>query len=381
MKSGVRDIRRITLVVNRDFLEENSAVRAVRECGAPSINYSTGRAVMLREHSDTLTSLFNRTTPLVSSPVDILNFYVEPEHETAALEAMAARFNLYLPGTGSVYSEEIRFEGLSRFDSASVACSARKRVPVHLQSQLTGICCIVLRGMGDQVARVALETGSCVPTITYGVGAGLRDRLGLWRVLISAEKEIVTMVVNSFEAEEIMNIIIDVAKIDQPGRGFIYMYPVRKGLINLKVSQSSRSQAASIEQVVLAIDELKGSADWRRRRLAAAAAGNEASRKHIVGLSELALHCDEGTGADFVRIAMEAGGAPGATITSYTAYLQPETGPKTTSPARESCSMVAATLQVIDILQSFEAAGVLDKENMSGIETREVFRAYSYTAK
>ena len=329
-----------------------------------------------------LAALLYRSTPLISSPVDILNFYVEPEHETAALETMAARFKLYLPGTGSVYSEVVRFEGLPMFEKAAALPAAPKRTAVHLQSRLTGICCIVIRGMGDQVARVALETGSCVPTITYGIGAGLRDRLGLWRIMIPADKEIVTMVVNSFEAEEIMNIIIDVAKIDQPGRGFIYMYPVCQGHINLKVSQSSRSQAASIEQVVLAIDELKGSADWRRRRLAMNAAGNETSRKHIVGLSELALHCDEGTGAGFVRTAMESGGAPGATITSYTAYDKPGSGPdKNASPARESCSMIAATLQVIDILQTFEAAGIIDKESVSGIETKEVFRAYSYSAK
>lgn len=381
MNTEVRDVRRITVVVNRDFLEEKSAVRVVQACGVPSINYSSGRAVMLRERTGTLPAFFNRPTPLVSSPVDILNFYVEPELETAALETMAERFKLYLPGTGSVYSEEVRFQGRTCFEKTAAPQTNRNRASVHLQSRLTGICCIVIRGMGDQVARVALETGSCVPAITYGVGAGLRDRLGLWRIMVPAEKEIVTMVVNSFEAEEIMNIIIDVAKIDQPGRGFIYMYPVCQGHINLKVSQSSRSQAASIEQVVLAIDELKGSADWRRRRLTMNAAANDASRKHIVGLSELALHCDEGTGAGFVRTAMESGGAPGATITSYTAYDRPGSGPKNASPARESCSMVAATLQVIDIFQSFEAAGILDKESVSGIETKEVFRAYSYSAK
>jgi hypothetical protein len=43
--------------------------------------------------------------------------------------------------------------------------------------------------------------------------------------------------------------------------------------------------------------------------------------------------------------------------------------------------MIAATLQVIDILQAFEESDVLDKESVNGIETKEVFRAYSYSAK
>ena len=49
MNADVRDVRRITVVVNRDFLEEKSAVKAAQACGVSSINYSSGRAVMLRE--------------------------------------------------------------------------------------------------------------------------------------------------------------------------------------------------------------------------------------------------------------------------------------------------------------------------------------------
>ena len=250
-----------------------------------------------------------------------------------------------------------------------------------MHSHLIGITCIVLRGRGEEVARVALETGACVPTITFGTGAGLRERLGLWRIMVPAEKEIVTMVVSSFEAEEIMNIIIDVAKIDQPGRGFIYMYPVRQGLINLKVSEAIRSEAASIEQVVLAIDEMKGSTEWRRRQLSVGVQGGSGHRKHLVGLSELSLHCDEDSSADFIRIAMEAGGAPGATVSSYTrsSTITPESDAST--PARESCCMIVPTLQVIDIMQAFEEAGVLDRQAISGIETREVLRAFSYQAR
>jgi len=159
MNNEVRDVRRITVVVNRDFLEEKSSVRVAQACGIPSINYSSGRAVMLRERTGILSSLLYRSTPLVSSPVDILNFYVEPEQETIALETMAERFKLYLPGTGSVFSEEVRFEGGSYSKKTAAPHTNRNRASVHLQSRLTGICCIVIRGMGDQVARVGGERG------------------------------------------------------------------------------------------------------------------------------------------------------------------------------------------------------------------------------
>ena len=183
----------------------------------------------------------------------------------------------------------------------------------HMQSAIDWDLLHCGAGEGDLVARVALDTGSCVPTIKYGQGAGLRDRLGLWRITIPAQKEMVEMVVNSYEAQEIMNIIIDVAKIDQPGRGFIYTFPVRQGFINMKVNQTSRSQAASIEQVVLAIDEIKGGTEWRRRRLSIGQ--HEPRRNYLTAMTDLTLCCDEGNGAELVKIAMASGASVQRSVT------------------------------------------------------------------
>jgi hypothetical protein len=62
----------------------------------------------------------------------------------------------------------------------------RRRFP--LLGDLSGIGCILPRGLGDPIARIALELGTCVPAITFGIGTGLRDRLGLLRIAIPAER-------------------------------------------------------------------------------------------------------------------------------------------------------------------------------------------------
>jgi nitrogen regulatory protein PII len=375
-----RTLCRITAVINRDFVQPGTTVKTLKACGITTFYHATGRALMLKERTGLVGSLLRAQQPLVSSPVEIVNFYVNLPNEAATLATIADRFNLFIPGSGSVYSEHVSLLAGHAEDPVNPAVFVNN-MAVHMQGDLCGICCIAIRGMGDQVARVALETGSCVPTVTYGQGAGLRDRLGLWRILIPPEKEIVTMVVNAYEAEEIMDIIIDVAKIDQPGRGFIYMYPVRQGLINLKVSQSSRSQAASIEQVILALDELKGSTEWRRRLLSQNGAASDLRKKHLVGLADFMIHCEEGHGLNLVRLAMESGGAPGGTISSYTGLSRQPAGARKLSAARELCSMIVSAASVAPILDTLRSASVVPGDNVIAIERREILRAFSYTAK
>ncbi|MDG5814546.1 hypothetical protein QA601_05635 [Chitinispirillales bacterium ANBcel5] len=367
-----RRISRINVVANRDLLNR-SPLEILSENGIEAMAHIIGRSALLSERRGVMSALLGPSTRIASNSVDVITFLVESSLEEAALQLVASKFNLNIPGTGTVYSETVN---LQRDCGGFKVCNSlpQQKPKVRMQNQLTGICCIVLRGEGDSVARVALETGSCVPTVTYGLGAGLRDRLGLWRITIPAEKEIVTMVVNSYEAEDIMNIIVDTASLDQPGRGIIYHFPVHSGLINMKVSKESRSQAASLEQMVLALDELKGGTEWRRRRLSSSY--RETRRKHLTDLTELALYCDEGNGDEYVKVALAAG-ASGATLNEYK-YVHHEDVKIT--PAREKCSMITTPRQLRDILTALDKAGVFNPDNHNDVITRSITRAYSYSA-
>lgn len=92
------------------------------------------------------------------------------------------------------------------------------------------ITCIVQRGKADSVIKAALEAGAPGATIYFARGTGVRERLGLLRIAISPEKEVVEVVTPSEKADAIFDAMVEAGKLDIPGMGFIYMTPVSRTL-------------------------------------------------------------------------------------------------------------------------------------------------------
>jgi nitrogen regulatory protein PII len=91
------------------------------------------------------------------------------------------------------------------------------------------ITCIVQRGVADKVVDAALQAGAQGATIHYARGTGVRQRhLGVLGVTISAEKEVITIVVASEQADRVFERMHAAAKVDTPGMGILYMTPVEK---------------------------------------------------------------------------------------------------------------------------------------------------------
>ena len=91
------------------------------------------------------------------------------------------------------------------------------------------ITCIVQRGTADDVVNAALAAGVQGATIFYARGTGVRQRaLGVLGVTVSAEKEVILLVVPSEQADLIFERAYVAAKLDTPGMGMIYMSPLEK---------------------------------------------------------------------------------------------------------------------------------------------------------
>jgi len=91
------------------------------------------------------------------------------------------------------------------------------------------ITCIVQRGAADKVVEAAMRAGAQGATIYYARGTGVRQRhLGVLGITISAEKEVVHIVVASEQADHVFENMHAAAKIDTPGMGILYMTPVEK---------------------------------------------------------------------------------------------------------------------------------------------------------
>lgn len=370
-------VSRITAILNKDA--HPGLLEALQSAGINHIQIEAGRAPVLQEQRGAFALFSSGGTTLANDPVDIISFLVDSDKEDQILAMIADKCQMHLPGVGSVYSEQVDLrEANALCGKNTVAVPGTYDKPENLYSELIGISCIVQRGQGDQIARVVLESGACVPTITFGDGTGVRDKLGLLRITIPAEKEVITMVMSSYDAEAVLELAIEAGKLDQPGKGFIYIFSVSQGIINTRITRGSSGAAASMEQIIAALDGLKGGMEWRRRGETTARGGE---RTFLRGLVDVTLVCDEGRGQDLVKAAMEVG-ASGATI-SKSKFIGPAASPDGdggdhVSPARETANMIVAQGQVDDIVGALKESGAFDEKAHGLLLTFPAPRAFTY---
>ena len=119
------------------------------------------------------------------------------------------------------------------------------------------------RGIAEDIAQAALSAGAPGPTVTFGEGGGIRDKIPLLRMTKGPEKEFGWCVVDRSDSSDVFTNMARAGRITEPGRGFMYSIPVSEGLINVSSTVSSSSHGASMEQVIAAIDDIKGTKDWR----------------------------------------------------------------------------------------------------------------------
>ena len=315
-------------------------------------------------------------TKIVDDPVDTFSFLVPSDVANKVVSLLVTVGRLDLPGRGSVFAINVE---LPHSDNANHVNQVLVDGldTVQLSNNATGICCIVQRGQGTRVARVALDIGAGVPSVTHGVGLGVRDKMGLLRIAIPADKELIWTAVASSDAEILFDGMIEAGQLDQPGKGFIYMYPLSTAHLNMDVTRGMLNSAASTEQIVVAIDGILGNIDWRQRDYI----GDW--KKNATYLSDLAhflLICNEGTGDELVGAAMAAGAAGASIVKIKQLNLTNSTaaGRATKPIAREACHMIVARSAVSDILDALHRVGCFEEEKDGLVITSNTDKACTY---
>ncbi|MDR2597166.1 MAG: hypothetical protein LBC76_07600 [Treponema sp.] len=204
-------------------------------------------------------------TKLDESRALIYRMYVPAMYEESVMRRIIEATDLGMGGRGSIFSQHI---GILRgtpysFDMEKLNNLCEKTDKLFPEEHAL-IACTVSRGSGDTLARAILELGIGVPVVFFGTGAGLRDRLGLMRITIPVEKEIIWFIVSRSDADLVEKNIIPRARLDVPGNGFLYRCFVHAPVVNLRIRHGERAHAATMEQVIAALDEVRGSNDWRR---------------------------------------------------------------------------------------------------------------------
>jgi nitrogen regulatory protein PII len=371
MNSMTKKLSLLTVVISKELA--TVLIDILKNIGMQHLNITPGRRIFLKQRKGML-KIFGEQS-LIDEPVVYISFLLAQENERDVMNLIIERTRLNIPGKGCIYSREVvllkTYEGFAENRVQHVEVENK-----YMHTDLKGLSCIVQKGEGNDLARVGLDTGIGVPGITFGTGTGLRDKLGLWRITFPADKEIINFVTNSQDAEHLMDLLISIGSLNQPGKGFVYLYPVRMGLINTKFYAGMTRQVASIEQVVSVIDELKGGMSWRNRDFLFPECATKRI-DYLEGLVNLTVICNEGKASELIRNAMDAG-AGGAT-TSKCRHLSLDDSKKhKISPSREMSIFIVPEKQISQIVTAIEEHGALDDETQSQIYMSHTSKVFSY---
>ncbi len=355
---------RITLVAHQGRSEQ--AIGALASLGIPSVLVENARCVRLRLHNR-LWRLLGLEMELSDNPMEILRWSVPPDEAMPVLRHLAQVLDLRTPGNGALFAQEIQECGHAVPPTIRGVAEASGHVPTDL-ALITAIQSV--SGRGETLPRLALLLGAGVPVVSLGQGTGIRDRLGLIRVTISPEKELMNLIVPAHDADGLQALLIEEGHLDRPGGGVLYQTRVKAGLMDSLLRIGRQEHAASLEQIIAAIDDLKQDTTWRKRVFDGRSLPERrptASGTH----REICFVCPDGDGDAFVQAAMEAG-APGATISRAQLLDLTDRGGKRNMarergiiciPARQEAPLLQALARVMAtnpdphcLLQSIEAS-------------------------
>jgi nitrogen regulatory protein PII len=88
---------------------------------------------------------------------------------------------------------------------------------------------VAQRGQGGAILKAARDIGATIGAIGYHVtGIGARERLGLIRLAVETEREVISFMVPSDHQDVVLDQIYRAGKLDTPGNGYIYSTPLEK---------------------------------------------------------------------------------------------------------------------------------------------------------
>ncbi|MEM9388311.1 MAG: hypothetical protein AAGA68_24885 [Pseudomonadota bacterium] len=282
------------------------------------------------------------------SPVKVMLRLVVPQSDVdAVLATIVTEGRLHMQATGAVFAMrcEAAFRGNAFAcpgDNYTTGGTDAEQPAQSLQHNLRLLSCVVAHQYSERVARAAIEGGAHGPIVHYVEGRGLRDRLGWLRITKEQEKEVLMVIADEEDSEEIFDRMANVGEFHLPGRGIMYSMEIDKGMFNLPGLISHHHHAASMQQIINAIDHLQGHAHWRDQSVFDVGAGGRGSGMKInaprrgvdnqLSLNAVVRRDD----MDELMGVMLNAGAPGVSI-HYSRIAEPrEERVSAASPARVS---------------------------------------------
>jgi nitrogen regulatory protein P-II 1 len=92
---------------------------------------------------------------------------------------------------------------------------ATKRKVTNL-TEVANITCVIQKGLADGVNASLLDVGVQGATVHYGVGTGVRERMGILGIAVDVEREIMSVLVPMDQVDRIFERIFLAAQLDTP---------------------------------------------------------------------------------------------------------------------------------------------------------------------
>jgi hypothetical protein len=357
---------KITLIINHAL--EADALRILASLYSPYVLLHSARSAIIPPQK-----ILQSRIRIKDEQQSIIECYAPYEAEFYYLQVLVDGLSLLIPGRGSIFSQAVVFY-TPLYIHRDIEQSGLKRQVIEqsLSSQMQVVSLVCARDEANQFCQTLLARGYPSPIVDYGMGMGTRSRMGLLRITIPPEKEIIRTPIHYKDSRFVLNLLASQARIDLPGKGFLSHYSLRYAKINTKTHTDDPSRLASIEQIISAIDTLQGGVDWRRKNMNSSELNSLYQEKKLV---QLTFTGTRGVSEIITAIAFSLG-ARGATMIRKSFFNFDHTEEQSESHERESCnlalSMEVASLLVMHALNELNWQEI----GLTSIEDHELFHTF-----
>lgn len=138
------------------------------------------------------------------------------------LHALDEEINFEKPNHGIAFTTAVKAVSGSHYcQDADKAEEEEDRIVYHL------ITTVVEKGNAELVVDAAAKAGATGGTIINGRGSSVNESSKLFNMEIEPEKEVVLIIVEAEKSEAVVASIREGAKIDEPGRGILFVQEVQ----------------------------------------------------------------------------------------------------------------------------------------------------------
>jgi len=212
-QSAERKYELIWVVVN--FGTGSKVLRAAKEHGV------TGGTVLLGR--GTVRSPFLELLGLNDVRREIVLMIAEKDTAERALHELDKQFNFAKPHNGIAFSTDV--VGLFGMRDCP---SYESGASIGGEDMYKAIFVVVDRGKAQEVIDAATAAGSRGATVINARGSGIHEKKMLFSMPIEPEKDIVMILAQESLVEPISAAIREALKIDEPGKGIMFILDINK---------------------------------------------------------------------------------------------------------------------------------------------------------